>query len=144
VLPVLGGLGVYVDGKLDTSPPSDHPGFESDLTAQQVDDEIGDEFQGDESSWRSFNVALVRPVTPSLMVYAGAGYARESAYRQYYDESLTRGQGGLYWVESPAEDESTVNVLVGMFLRMTSHINAQFGVENAPRGVTVGLSLVLP
>lgn len=144
ILPVLGGLGLYVDAKFDTSSRSGEDSFEPGLTANQVDNEIGDDFQDDDTSWRSFNAAIIRPVTPSLMLYAGAGYAEESAYRQYRDETQTRGIGGLYWVESPDEDRTTVNVLAGMFLRMTRRLNAQFGVESAPRGFSVGLSVVLP
>lgn len=144
VLPVLGGLGLYVDAKFDTSARSGEDSFEPGLTARQVDDEIGDEYQDDDASWRTFDAALVRPITPSLMLYAGAGYAEESAYRQYRDETQTRGIGGLYWVESPDEDRTTVNLLAGMFLRMTHRLNAQFGVESAPRGFTVGMSVVLP
>lgn len=144
VLPVFGGLGLYVDAKFDTTSPADDEAFDPDLTAQDVDAEIGDDFQDDDTSWRSFNAAIVRPVTPALMLYAGAGYAKEAAYRQYRDETGTRGLAGLYWVESPPDDRTTVNVLAGMFLRLTRRLNAQFGVESAPRGFSVGMSVVLP
>lgn len=144
ILPVLGGLGLYVDAKFDPDTPRDDDAFEPDLTARQVEDELGDAYQDSESSWRSFSAALVRPVTPSLMLYGGLGYTSESVYRKYHDDTETRGLAGLYWVEAPDEDSSTINVLAGMFLRMTRHLNAQFGVESAPRGLTVGLSVVLP
>lgn len=144
ILPVLGGVGLYVDAKFDLSSPEDEDNFDPGLTAQDVDDELGDEFIDNASSWRSFNAAVVRPLTPSLMMYAGAGYVQETAYREYHDDTGTRGLAGYYWVESPDEDATRVNVLIGMFLRLTPWVNAQFGVESAPRGATVGASITLP
>lgn len=144
ILPILGGLGLYLDAKFDADPRTGDDRFEEDLTAQEVDDEIGDEFRDDDSSFRSFNAAVVRPVTPSLMLYGGLGYTEETFYRQYYDETGTRGLAGSYWVAAPGLDTSGLNVLAGMFLRMTSRFNAQFGVESAPRGATVGISVSLP
>ena len=144
IVPVFGGLGLYVDAKFDSKAPSDEDSFDPDLTAREVDDEIGDEFRDDESSWRSFNAALIRPLTSAFMLYAGLGYARETVYRQYFDESEERGIAGYYWVESPDDERTQLNVLAGMFLRMTSRLHAQFGFETAPRGGTVGLSLMLP
>ena len=144
VLPVLGGLGVYVDAKFDTSSPGEHEAFDPTLTAQQVDDEIGDAFRDDESSWRSINAALVRPVTPAFTVYAGAGYVRERVYYEYFDDTRERGLAGVYWVEAPDQEANTVNVLAGMMLRMTSWINAHFGIETTPRGATVGISITYP
>lgn len=144
ILPVLGGIGLYVDAKFDTSPGSAEDGFIAGLTAREVDDEIGDDFRDDDSSWRSFNAAIVRPLTPSFMLYGGLGHARETVYRQYYDDTGERGLAGYYWVESPEDERSQLNVLLGMFLRMTPRLNAQFGFETMPRGGTVGLSLLLP
>lgn len=143
VLPVMGGIGLYVDAKFDTTDPSDDDAFVASLTAREVDDEIGDEYRDQDASWRSFNAAVVRPVTPTLMLYAGLGYATETIYRQYYDETEVRGLAGYYWVAAPDEDRSTLNVLGGMFLRMTRRINAQVGAETAPAGGTFGLSIIL-
>lgn len=144
VLPVLGGLGLYVDAKFDVSDPTDRDNFDASLTATEVDDEIGDEFRDDESGWRAFNAAIVRPVTSALMLYGGLGYSEETVYREYFDDTGTRGLAGYYWVESTADGGSSMNVLAGMLLRMTPMFNAQFGVETAPRGVTVGVSVMFP
>lgn len=144
ILPVAGGLGLYVDAKFDTSDRSDDDAFDPTLTAQEVDDQIGDEFRADESSWTSFNAALMRPLTPAFTVYAGAGYARETVYYEYFDESRERGLAGIYWVEAPDQEATKVNFLAGMLLRMTPWISAQFGMETAPRGATVGISISYP
>lgn len=145
ILPVAGGLGLYVDAKFDTSDRADDEAFDPTLTAQEVNDQIpGVEFRADESSWRSFNAALVRPLTEAFIVYAGAGYVRETVYYEYFDESRERGLAGIFWVEAPDQNATKVNFLAGMMLRMTPWINAQFGIETAPRGATVGISITYP
>jgi hypothetical protein len=144
VLPVLGGLGLYVDAKFDTSDRRDDEAFDPTLTARQVDDEIGDAFRADESSWRSVNAAIIRPITPALMLYAGVGYARETVYREYFDDTRERGLAGVYWVEAPDDNATTVNAMAGMLVRLTPWFNAHFGMETAPRGATVGISITYP
>ena len=144
ILPVLGGLGLYVDAKFDTSDRADDEGFEPGLTSRQVEDELGDDFRAEESTWRSVNAALMRPITPSFIVYGGAGYARETVYHEYIDPDRERGLAGFYWVKAPDRDRTTVNLMAGMLLRMTPWINAHFGAETAPRGVSVGISITYP
>ncbi len=142
VFPAFGGLGLYLDAKFDASSPSRDDTYEPGLTAEDVENELGDEYRDTEGSWRSINAAIIRPVTPTLMLYAGGGYATESVYRQYVDRTGSRGVGGIYRVRSPAEDESTVNLMAGMFLRLSRRLNAHFGAESAPRGFAVGMSFV--
>lgn len=144
VLPAAGGLGIYVDAKFDASNPSRKSNFIEDLTAADVENDIGDQFFDSAESWRSFDVAIVRPVRPALMIYAGAGYARRRKYNEYLDASGSRGTSGNYWVEDTAARSSKANLLGGVFLRLSRYVNAQFGVESAPTGATVGLSLALP
>jgi hypothetical protein len=145
VFPVLGGLGVYVDAKVDLGSPAREDTFLSTLTAAEVEATVaGVEFISAEDSWRSFNIALVRPVTPALTLYGGAGYARRTRYRQYRDPEGEMGLLGFFWVEAPDEEWNTVNGLVGGYLRMSRWIDFQFGLETTPRGFTVGASLRLP
>ncbi len=144
ILPVAGGLGVYVDAKRDASSPARKSNYEPGLTAQQVESQLGDEYGFSTDSWRTFDVALIRPIRPALSVYAGAGYAGKKRYSEYYDSTGTRGLVGHYWVEDKSGATSTVNVMAGLMLRMSRFLNAQMGVESAPGSVTVGLSVVLP
>lgn len=144
LFPVAGGIGVYVDAKLDASNPARKSNFEPGITAQQAESQYGDEYGFSTDSWRAFDVALIRPVKPALAVYAGAGYAGKKKYSEYYDNSGTRGLVGHYWVKDPTGDRSTVNVMAGLFLRMGRFLNAQMGVESAPGSFTVGLSVLLP
>jgi hypothetical protein len=145
VLPVLGGLGLYVDAKFDVDSPARDDDFISTLTDREVEEQVaGAQFIDDQDSWQSFNVALLRPVTPSLMLYAGAGYSTRTRYREYRDPEGELGRLGFFTVEAPADEWSTVNPLVGGFLRISRWLDFQFGIETRPRGFTVGASLRLP
>ncbi len=144
LFPVAGGLGIYADAKLDASSPARKSNFEPGLTAQQVEAQYGDEFDMATDSWRSFDVALIRPIRPGFSIYVGGGYASKKKYNEYYDDTGTRGLVGHYWVEDTAGRSSTVNIMAGVMLRMSSFLNAQMGVESAPGGFTVGLNILLP
>lgn len=144
ILPAAGGIGLYVDAKFDASDPGRKSNFDPSLTAQQVEASLGDAFGLSADSWRAIDVAILRPLRPSLTLYAGGGYARKKRYNEYYDATGTRGLVGHYWVEDTAQAKSSVNVMAGLFFRMSRFLNAQMGVESAPGSVTVGLSLALP
>jgi len=143
IFPVRGGIGLYVDAKLDIHNPSDDLAFQVGLTPAEVEAELpGVRFIKRESSWRSFNVGLVRPLNPFLMVYGGAGYSKGSHYYLY--EQVTAEVGRALWVEAPDDEESRVNFMVGVFFRLTAMVSTQFGIETQPRGMTIGASLRLP
>ncbi len=78
------------------------------------------------------------------MIYAGAGVAVRTRYREYRDPEGERGFLGLLLVEAPDEQWTTVNGLGGGFLRMSRWLDFQFGLETAPRGFTVGASVRIP
>ena len=74
LFPSLKGLGIYVDAKFDVQSPAHDPKYLSDMTDADVLNTVtGAVFQDKKDSYRSFNVALVRPITPGLMLYAGGG-----------------------------------------------------------------------
>jgi len=146
VLPVLGGLGLYVDGKADIDNPSKDRAFDSSITAAEVEQDpryAGSHFLKFETSWRrSYNVALVRPVSPFLMVYGGGGFSQGERYTLY---DVPQGDvGRALWVRDPRGDEDGVNMMVGVIIRMLPSISSQLGIETRPRGFTAGLSLRLP
>jgi hypothetical protein len=145
VLPVLGGMGLYVDAKFDVDSPARDDDFISTLTDREVEEQVaGVEFIADADSWQSFNFALVRPLTPSLTMYAGAGVARRLRFREYRDPEGEMGRLGFFIVEAPADEWTTVNALAGGFLRLGRWLDFQFGLETKPRGFTVGGALRLP
>jgi len=145
VLPKFGGIGLYVDAKFDLGNPSDNMEFEPSLTDEDIENQVdGANYVESESSYRSYNVALVRPVNSFLMVYIGGGIAHRTQYAEYQDPGKTVGVGGVVWVESPSEEENRTNLMVGIMMRMGPRITSHFGFETQPRGVTAGLSLRLP
>lgn len=146
ILPTAGGIGLYVDAKFDNANPSGELGFDARYTARQVAGDLGGVFVKREASWRSLNAALVRPLTPSLMVYVGGGIATASYYDLFANVPLDvdAGHGGVVWAESPEDDETLGNLMFGVMLRMTSRFTTQFGYETRPKGVTAGVSLRLP
>ncbi len=137
---LLGGLGLYADAKFSTDSPANDPTLMEGVTVQQAEITFGDDLFEERSEWRSFNVALVYAVTPELALYGGAGYSKETAYRQYFDDSQTRGEFGFYWIEDPAESGTRVNVLGGGFIRLARVLLFQAGAEAQPLGATVGLT----
>lgn len=146
ILPAAGGIGLYVDAKFDNANPSGELGFDTRYTSRQVAGELGGVFVKREASWRSLNAALVRPLTPSLMVYVGGGIAKASYYDLFANVPLDvdAGHGGVVWAESPEDEETLGNFMFGVMLRLSSRFTTQFGYETRPKGVTAGVSLRLP
>lgn len=145
ILPVLGGLGVYVDAKADVDSPSEDVAFRPDLTGAEVrssPDFTGARFLNQEFSFRSVNVALLRPINPGVSIYAGAGLAWGENYKLY--EQIIGDEGFALWVADPEFDETRTNLLVGLVLRISSVLSSQVGYETEPRGFTAGVSLRLP
>lgn len=146
VADVLGGLGLYVDGKMKLTTPADASDFAPDLTTTEVDATPNQQQMGDESSWWSVNAALIRPISPELMLYLGAGYAYEDSFRRYFDpnETLVQDTFGWFWVRDEAASGGRLNILGGAFFRIANRLALQFGYETAPNGGTVGVTYSLP
>ena len=140
----LGGLGLYVDAKFDVSSPEDEEGYIPDLTAEEVEDEFADQLFHTEGSWRSVNVAIMRPLAPQFVVYAGAGVADGKQYHEYIDVEGNRGLEGFYWVRAEEESGTEVNLLGGAMFQLTRNVAFQVGVESQPRGFSVGASYLVP
>jgi hypothetical protein len=140
----LPGWGLYADVKLDVESPADDEGFIDSLTVEDVENDLGDAVFGQDGSWNSVNVAVVRAISPELAVYAGGGVGMRKEYRQYFDDDAELGISGLYWVEDAEVSGTYLNGMAGVMLRLTSAVTAQFGAEMSPPGFTVGLQLTLP
>jgi hypothetical protein len=145
ILPALGGVGLYVDMKFDLDSPTGASTFEESLTAQDVEDQVaGAMYRDSRDSWRGLNVAVIRPVKESLMLYAGVGAARRRVYKEYRDPAGELGVVGILTVEDPEEEETKLNGMAGAFLRISPLISVQTGFESTPAGFTVGASFRLP
>lgn len=139
-----GGLGLYLDGKLASESRRGESNFDPQFTARQVEDQFGDAFIRDEDSFRSLNLALMRPITPELMLYAGVGYVTRETYVEYWDPELNRGRAGYYWVEDTDVAAVGLNGLAGGMFRIGRRLSLQLGLETAPRGATVGVNYGIP
>jgi len=142
--PRLHGWGIYVDAKRSHETPRDEAGFVTDITVDDAEGVYFDRFITTKSYWTGVNGAVVRVISSALAVYGGAGYAKQTAYRRYYDESGERGELGTYWIEDPAESGTRVNALGGAFFRASRRLVFQLGLESAPRGASVGVYLAQP
>lgn len=145
IFPKAGGIGFFVDAKFDLEDPTDSPEYEPGLTVERVEHEIvGAEPFEKESSYRSFNVGVVRPLNPFLMVFAGGGPSFKKKYIEYKGGAGNYGRGGVFWAEDLQQRETRMNIMLGLMMRVGPRITSHFGFETQPRGVTVGLSLRLP
>ncbi len=145
LLPRWGGIGLYVDAKFGVGGPSSQRGYDTSVTATQIEDNLGGTFVKEEASWWSANAALMRPLSPYFTVYLGGGVAHQTSYRLYnVDRTLDVGVGGLVWARDTRGDAYRPNVMLGMITRLTARVSAHFGYETEPDGVTAGLSLRLP
>lgn len=145
ILPVAGGLGLYADAKFDIDSPSKDIAFRSDLTGAEVrssEEFTGARFLKQEFSYRSVNVALVRPLNTGVTLYAGGGMVWGENYKLY--EQIVGELGYALWVVDPEFDETDVNLMGGLILRISSVLSTQIGYETRPNGVTAGVSLRLP
>lgn len=146
IFPALGGLGVYVDAKFDIDSPENDLAFSPGLTRAEVlsdPDYQGAQFLSTDESYRSFNIGVVRPLRPTLFLYAGGGLTQRSVYYLYSVPQQGQSDNALL-VSAPDEDENKVNLMAGLILRISSVLSSQFGFETEPSGVTIGLSLRLP
>lgn len=144
ILPTMGGIGLYVDAKFDIENPKDRRGYDAGVTAEYVENVAGGDYVRKESSWWGVNAAIVRPLSPYLMVYGGGGVAHRTLFRLYDVVESGVGFGGEVWADDPRGEESRVNLMAGLLLRLSSLVSTHFGLETQPRGMTVGASLRLP
>lgn len=146
VFDIAGGLGLYVDGKYRTENPSTRDDYMDSLSVADIELFPGQrELQDGFFAW-SVNAALVKTVSPEMMIYAGAGYAVDEQYVRYYDggDFFDLGVDDRYWVKDEANSGPRVNLLGGVIFRMTRHVALHFGLELVPPGVTVGGSYSFP
>ena len=147
VMPVtpslFGGAGLYADVKLTNDSPKNDVGFLSGVTVEDAELTFGDRLFSDHSDWVTVDLALVYAVAPELVLYGGAGYSKETHYREYFDEAEERGNFGFYWVADPADTGTRVNILGGAIMRLNRYVSFQVGGQTKPVGVNVGVVLTL-
>jgi len=146
LFPSLHGFGIYVDTKWDVDSPAHDPYFLPNMTRQQTEDQVnGVYFIQRKDSWRGFiNVAVVKPVTPALMLYLGGGYSERQWFYNFKDPAEELGQLGLFWVQAPEATSHSVSMMLGAFLRLSPYIAFQTGFETRPGGFSIGATIKFP
>lgn len=139
----LRGFGLYVDYRATHESYRDEE-FLTNITVRQAELEFGDDFVQARNHWRVANVAVLKPITAELALYAGGGLARHTVYREYFDTSMERGEFGHYRVEDDEDSGNRLNLTGGAMFRAGRHLAFHFGGETAPGGFTVGVSALLP
>ncbi len=146
--PITGGIGLYVDFKWNLDDPASDREYVEGLTPAEFlndPDRVSADFRRTEPSWWSINAAVVRPLTPFLLGYAGGGLARKTEYDLYnVSPNDPAGVGGLVLVKNPDGEETRLNLMAGIIMRLTASVSTHFGFETQPRGLTIGASLRLP
>lgn len=137
----LRGAGLYADVKFTTGSPGKSPYYLPGVTVQQAEVNFGDEPYDQQSDWMTLDAALAYAVTGEFVLYGGAGYSKETHYREFFDASQSRGNFGFYWVSDPAESGTRVNVLGGALLRFSPFLMFQLGVQSAPQSVNAGITV---
>lgn len=135
----LGGIGLYVDAKVTRSSPADEPDYVDSITYEEASATYSPQMVRDSAhAWVSLNAALLKTLTPELMLYLGGGYTDQETYRRFGVPESDLGEFGHFWVHDRAASGGRINILGGAFFRISRHVALQFGLESAPRGLTVG------
>lgn len=140
---ILGGAGLYADVKLTTDSPKNAVGYVPGLSVLDAEVTFADRLFGTDNDWFTIDLALVYAVAPELVLYAGTGYSDRGHYREYFDETETRGNFGFYWIDDPSRSGARVNLLGGVIMRLNQYIAFQGGGQTQPAGANVGVVLRL-
>lgn len=137
--PFLDGWGLYLDAKRGLEDPGTSEFLQQDLTRTEVETLLFHTRVQEKTYWYSFSAAAVRAVGNDLMLYIGGGASSENHYVEYLDPDLTAGNFGYYWVADAERTGWRPNIMGGLQFRLTRYLAAQFGLESAPTGLTVGV-----
>jgi hypothetical protein len=140
---LLGGAGLLADVKFTHDSPGRDAYFRDDISVEQAEITFADQLYRERSAWLSVDLAVVYAITGNFAVYAGGGYLKEEHYREYFDDSITRGNEGFYWVLDESASRSRANALGGALFRLMPYIVFQVGLETRP-GAIVGVTFTIP
>jgi hypothetical protein len=143
ITPVAGGTGVFVDARMTHKDYEDDALFEPGVTSEQAQTDFGHFYIRSVESWRSARIGLVRPLSRDFALYGGVGYGDGTIYDEYLDDTGERGVAGSYRALNDVSSGGRVSLTGGAIFRFGEALAFQFGLDTAPRGFSVGASLVL-
>ncbi len=136
-------FGAFASGRMTFNSPGKGEFFERDMTVAEARAR-GDERFRDQDVYRTFTVGVIRALDLGLALFAGVGYTKKSAYREFRDEEEEKGDMGFYWVERHDETKSGLNLTGGVLIQISDFLFLKGGGELFPRGVNLGVYLGLP
>jgi len=135
-------LGVYLDYKLDVNKIAGSAEKYDGVTREIAEGLFGDRYLGTSFETKNINFAITYGLSTKMALYAGLGYSSASAFREYKDDNFSLSKNGIYWIPNPLENEGQPSALVGVLYKYNEFL-LQLGYEDVPRGVTVGVGLIV-
>jgi hypothetical protein len=137
------GFGVFATGRMTFNSPGNDKFFERETTVAEARARGDERFQ-DRDVYRMFTVGAIRAIDSGLALFAGVGYTRKSAYREFWDEEEVRGDQGFYWVERHDEAQGGLNLTGGAMIQISNFLFLKGGGELFPQGANLSVYVALP
>jgi len=137
------GFGVFASGRMNFNSPGNGKFFEKGMTVAEARARGDDRFR-DQDVYRMFTVGVIRAIDSGLALFAGLGYTKKIAYREFWDEEEVMGDRGFYWVELHDESQSGLNITGGAMFQISSFMFLKGGGVLFPKGVNLSVYVALP
>lgn len=102
----------------------------------------------DENQWLILNGGVMYALSREFAFMLGAGAARREIIAEWVDDTDAVANRitveGNYFVPHDAGQEVVAQAVVGLLLRAGNRLAFSFGHETGPKGMTIGLYLMLP
>lgn len=142
-----GPMGVFADLKATAISGIRHddeycPPAITQCTAGWVVSERNDQLVNDPREWLAFNAGIVYAFTPEFALLLGGGMARESRFREYFDDNVDPDLrvtfSGAYFVDDDVGPEWKPQAVGGVLLRAGRNLAFRVSYESAIGGLGVG------
>lgn len=135
------GLGLLLEGRMTPDNPRGSPEFSETLTLVDARLTYMDAEIERREVHRSASLSVIRPLTGDLALFLGPSISRHRSYIQFADESQERGIDGVYWIEDPEGDGTSMGVVGGLLFRLGSSALFQIGGATMPKGMVAGFQI---
>ena len=134
--PAASRVGFFTDAKMTPRSLRDQPAFVGDVAPADVRDPV----LRTTSEWRVLNAGVAVPVSPDFVILLGGGAAHLREILEFVDLA---GEFS-YLGEDPSRTGWNGNAVLGLLIRGGKEVGFRFGLESAPRKLSVGVYLFLP
>jgi hypothetical protein len=134
--PASSKVGFFADAKMTPRSLRDQPGFLGHVNPIEVRDPL----LRTTNEWRVLNAGIALPLNPDFVILLGGGAAHLREILEFVDLA---GEFS-YLGEDPSRTGWRSNAVLGLMIRGGREIGFRFGLESAPRKLSVGVYLFLP